>query len=264
MEKEVARHNYRFAMIPVGRIQVNRSYQRGEVPQTIREIIGNFDYHKVNPIKCAFRNDNYYAFDGQNTAVGLTMKFGGKYLAPVMFYTDIASAEEEAKLFEEINAKKFRKAATVADEWKSRIFRDDAVPGAVLRIVREGGLDLASDHNKGKSGVIPASLFKTLESLYLSYGEGIFTDAMSVLGAAWKFDKDAFRKPVVNGLFIFCSTYHGEYRKADLIDRLFRKGAGDIYKAGVLQTERGYKKYAREILAVYNHGTSVNRLQDKL
>ena len=264
MEKEVAKHNYRFALIQVGRIQVNKSYQRGEVPQTIREILSNFDYHKVNPIKCAYRNDNYYAFDGQNTAIGLTMKFGGKYLAPVMFYTDIASAEEEAKLFEEINSKKYRKAATVADEWKSRIFREDAVPTTVLRIVRGCGLDLANDNNKGKSGVIPASMFKTLESLYLAYGETIFTDAMSVFGAAWRYDRNAFRKPIINGLFKFVSTYHGEYRKADLIDRLFRKGAGDIYKAGLMQTERGYKKYAREILAVYNHGTSVNRLPDNI
>ena len=264
MEKEVAKHNYRFMLLPVGRIQVNPGYQRGEQKQTISEIVGHFDYHKVNPIKCAVRNDNYYSFDGQNTAIGLTILYGSKYLAPVMVYTDLASAEDEAKLFEEINSKKFRKAATVADEWKSRIFRKDDVPSAVLRIVREGGLDLANDTNKGKSGVIPASLFKTLENLYLTYGEAIFTDAMSVLGAAWRHDKNAFRKPVVSGLCRFCYTYHGEYRKADLIDRLFRKGANDIYKAGLLQTERGYKKYAREILAVYNYGTSVNRLPDKL
>lgn len=264
MEKEVMKHPYRFIMLPVGRIQVNNGYQRGEVKETIREIVNNFDYHKVNAIHCAYRNDNYYAFDGQNTAIALTMLFGSKYLVPVMYYTDILSAEEEAKLFEQINSKKYRKAATVADEWKSRIFRDDDVPSAILKIVRASGLDLANDNNKGKSGVIPASLFKTLESLYLSYGETVFTDAMSVFGAAWRHDKNAYRKPVVSGLFKFVSAYHGEYIKADLINRLFRKGAGDIYKAGVLQTERGYKKYAREILAVYNYGTSVNRLPDKL
>lgn len=263
-KKEVTKHPYRFALIPVGRIQVNNGYQRGEVQSTIREIVNNFDYHKVNAIHCAYRNGNYYAFDGQNTAIALMVLFGNNYLAPVMYYTDILSAEEEAKLFEQINSKQYRKAATVADEWKSRIFRQDAVPSSVLKIVRESGLDLASENNKGKSGVVPASLFKTLESLYLSYGETIFTDAMSVFGAAWRLDKNAYRKPIVSGLFKFVSTYHGEYIKTDLINRLFKKGAGDIYKAGLLQTERGYKKYAREILSVYNYGTSVNRLPDKL
>lgn len=257
-------HPYKLISLPVGRINVNHSYQRDQVPATVKEIVNNFDYHKVNPIKCAYRDGNYFAFDGQNTAVGLTMLFGGKYMAPVMIYNDLASADDEAKLFEEINAKKYRKAITVADEWKSRIFREDEMPTAILKIVRASGLDLASENNKGKSGIIPASLFKTIENLYLSYGETVFAETMSVFGAAWRLDKDAYRKPVISGLAKFISAYHGEYIKKDLIDRLFRHGAKDIYKAGLLQSERGYKKYAREILAVYNKGTSVNRLPEKL
>ena len=257
-------HPYKFTTLPVGRINVNHSYQRDQVPAVIKEIVNNFDYHKVNPIKCAYRDGNYFAFDGQNTAVGLTMLFGGKYMAPALIYNDLASADDEAKLFEEINAKKYRKAITVADEWKSRIFREDEMPTAILRIVRAAGLDLASESNKGQSGIIPASLFKAIESLYLQYGESVFSETMSVFGAAFRLDKDAYRKPIICGLAKFVSSYHGEYIKKDLIDRLFRYGAKDIYKAGLLQTERGYKKYAREILGVYNRHTSVNRLPDKL
>lgn len=263
MENATA-HPYKFTMLPVGRINVNHSYQREQVPAIIKEIINNFDYHKVNPVKCAYRDGNYFAFDGQNTAIGLTMLFGGKYMVPAMIYNDLATADEEAKLFEEINAKKYRKAITVADEWKSRIFRQDEMPTAVLKIVRASGLDLANDTNRGKGGVIPASLFKTIEGLYMSYGETVFSETMSVFGAAWRLDKDAYRKPIISGLAKFISAYHGEYIKRDLIDRLFRNGAKDIYTAGLLQTERGYKKYAREILAVYNLKTSVNRLPDKL
>ena len=264
MEKEVASHPYKMILYPVGRINVDHGYQRGEVQETIREIVNNFDYHKVTPIKCSSRNGEYFTFDGQNTCIGLTMKFGSRYLAPVMVYTDIGSSEDEAKLFEEINAKKYRKAITIADEWKSRIYRQEACPTTIRNIVRNCGLELANETNKGKSGVIPASLFKTLEKLYLSYGETIFTDAMSVFSKAWKYDKGAFRVPIVSGLFLFVSAYHGEYIKKDLVDRLSRKGASDIYKAGQSQMERGYKKYAREILSIYNWGTSVNRLMDKL
>lgn len=260
----VTSHPYKFTTLPVGRINVNHSYQRDQVPDVIKEIISNFDYHKVNPIKCAYRDGNYFAFDGQNTTVGLTMLFGGKYMAPAMVYNDLGDADAEAKLFEEINAKKYRKAITVADEWKSRIFRQDEMPTAVLKIVRASGLDLATGNNKGKSGIIQANLFKTLESLYLSYGETVFSETMSVFGAAWRLDKDAYRKPIISGLAKFVSVYHSEYIKRDLIDRLFRYGAKNIYTVCLLQTERGYKKYAREILAVYNLKTSVNRLPDKL
>lgn len=263
MDKAMS-HPYNQSTLPVGRINVNHLYQRDEVPETVKEIVGNFDYHKVNPIKVTYRDGNYYAFDGQNTAIGLTLLFGGQYKAPVMIYNDLPTAEDEAKLFEEINAKKYRKAITVADEWKSRIFREDATPTAILRIVRASGLDLADGNNKGKSGIVPASLFKALESLYLSYGEKIFSETLSVFGGAFLHDKNAYRKPIVCGLAKFVDAYHGEYMKTELIKRLFRHGASDIYKAGMLQTDRGYKKYAREILSVYNYGTSVNRLPDKL
>ena len=264
MNENVNTHPYKMVLLPVGRVQVNHNYQRGEVPPIVKEIIGNFDYHKVNPIKCAYRDGNYYAFDGQNTAIGLNMLFGADYRAPVMLYTDLLCAEEEAKLFEEINAKRYRKAITVADEWKSRVFRDDPCPTAILRITRANGLDLANDTNKGKAGVIPSAMFKTLEYLYLSYGETIFAETMSIFGAAWRYNRDAFRKPIIRGLAIFVDTYRGEYKKSDLVKRLFNSGAHDIYNAGLLQTERGYKKYAREILAIYNKNTSVNRLPNKL
>ena len=264
MNEKVETHPYKLVLVPVGRIQVNHNYQRDEVPQTIKEMLNNFDYHKVNPIKCAYRDGNYYAFDGQNTAIGLNMLFGAEYRAPMLLYTDLLSPEEEARLFEEINNKKYRKAITVADEWKSRIFREDPTPSAILRIVRANGLELANDSNKGKAGVIPASMFKTLESLYLSYGEAIFAETLSVFGGAWRYNRDAFRKPIVCGLAKFVEVYRGEYKKSDLIKRLFNKGAREIYNAGILQSERGYKKYAREILAVYNYNTSVNRLPYKL
>ena len=264
MGNEVKSHPYKFTQIPVGRINVNHNYQRDEVPTVIKEIISNFDYHKVNPIKCAYRDGNYYAFDGQNTAIGLTMLFGGKYMAPAMIYNDLATVDDEAKLFEEINAKKYRKAITVADEWKSRLFREDAAPTAILKILRSNGLELAHEANKGKSGVIPASLFKTMESLYQSYGETIFTETMSIFAGAWKHDKDAYRKPIIMGLAKFVDAYRGEYIKRGLCERLNKRGAEKIYTAGLVSTERGYKKYAREILAVYNLGTSVNRLPNKL
>lgn len=264
MSEEVKSHPYNFTKLPVGRINVNHNYQRDEVPQVVKNILSSFDYHKVNPIKCAYRDGNYYAFDGQNTAIGLTMLFGGKYMAPALIYNDLETADDEAKLFEEINDKKYRKAITIADEWKSRLFRGDSAPTEILKILRTNGLELANGSNNGKYGVIPASLFKTMESLYQSYGEGVFSETMSVFSGAWKSDKEAYRKPVICGLAKFVDTYRGEYIKRGLIDRLNRVGAEKVFTYGQMSLERGYKKYAKEILAAYNHGTSTNRLTDKL
>lgn len=262
MEKEVMRHPYKFDMIPVGRINVNHLYQRGEVPSVIKNIIGNFDYHLVNPIKCVYRDGNYFAFDGQNTAIALTMLFGAKYEAPVMIYNDIPTAEEEALLFEQLNDKIFRKAVSVADNIKSRLFRHEVLATDIRRIAQASGLDLSFDATKGKSGIIPASAYKTLEALYLSVGDSIFTETLSVLGGAWKYDKDAFRPQIIKGLAKFVEIYRDKYNKKALIDRLNRASAKDILNVWKISAEHGYKCIGREILAIYNKGTSVNRLPD--
>lgn len=264
MEKEVMKHPYNFAMLPVGRINVNHLYQRDEVPSTLRNILSNFDYHLVNPIKCVYRDGNYWAFDGQNTAIGLTMLFGSSYEAPVMLYNDISSAEEEAKLFEELNKSTFRKAASVADDLKSKLFRNDPNMTSLRSVLQANGLDVANETNKGKAGVIPNSLLKCVLHLYKTMNEAHFQETMSIFGGAWRYDRDAYRVPIIKALALFVKTYYGEYRKKDLIDRLHNHGAKEILRSAQFATEAGVKKYAREMLYVYNYKTRANRLQNKL
>lgn len=264
MEKEIVSHPYKFTTLPVGRINVNHLYQRGEVPSVIKNIIGNFDYHLVNPIKLVYRDGNYFAFDGQNTAIALTMLFGAKYEAPVMIYNDIPTAEEEALLFERLNDKAYRKATSVADDIKSRLFRSEALTTAIRNVAQRSGLDLSFDATKGKSGIIPSTAYKTLETLYNSCGETIFTETMSILGGAWKYDKYAFRPQIIKGLAKFVEVYYGKYDKKALVDRLNNANARDILNVWKLSTEHGYKCIAREVLAIYNKRTSVNRLPDLL
>lgn len=264
MEKEVASHPYNFQLIPVGRIGVNHSYQREEVSKTVREIYEHFDYHKVNPIKCTYRDGNYYAFDGQNTAIGLMLLFGGQYKAPVLIYNDLPSAEAEAKLFEEINSGKYRKAITVADMWKSQIFRKEEVPTNIRAIIAANGLDLANGQNNTNVGTIPSALFKCLESIYKQYGPAIFEETVSIFSGAWRMSRDAYKAPLIKGLALFVSTYYGEYAKRDLINRLFKVDAAEIVDSCKKLAEPGYKKYARAIMSCYNYKTSANRLTVKL
>ena len=174
----------------------------------------------------------------------------------------ILTPEEEAVLFERLNDKVFRKAVSVADNIKSRLFRHETLATDIRRIAQASGLDLSYDATKGKSGVIPASAYKTLEALYLSVGESIFTETVSVLGGAWKYDKDAFRPQIIKGLAKFVELYRDKYNKKALIDRLNRSNARDILNVWKISAEHGYKCIGREILAIYNKGTSVNRLPD--
>lgn len=264
MDEKVQSHPYNMILLPVGRINVNHGYQRGEVPSTVKEMVGDFDYHKVNPIKCTHRDGNYYAFDGQNTAIGLTLLFGGQYKAPVMIYNDLDTVEDEAKLFEEINSKKYRKAITVADMWKSQIFRGEKTPTHIRQIVTDNGLELANGQNNGKTGVIPSSLFKCLETIYKQYGPTTFEETVIVFTRAWKRKKAAYNVPLLKGLALFIETYFGDYSRADLVNRLMKTDVDNLIVSCKKLSEPGYKKYARAIVTIYNYRTSTGRLPMKL
>jgi hypothetical protein len=69
--KEIIQHPYSFELIPARLFTVNRNYQRDAQNKEINDIIANFDYHLVNPVKAVKRDGLYYIWDGQQTATAL-------------------------------------------------------------------------------------------------------------------------------------------------------------------------------------------------
>lgn len=258
----ITKHPYNFQLVPVGQINVDHLYQRDKVSRTVKGIINNFDYHKVNPIKCVFRDGEYFTFDGQNTAVGLCMKFGAQYPAPVLLYDDIPSWVDEAKLFEEINSKNFRKAVTVVEGWISRVNRGEETATDIKNIVNSHGLSIPGKVNKKGNGVIKA--LSALENAYNFLGDKLFDEEMDILSSAWGGNPDSLVAPILMGLARFVKAYYGEYNKAALIRRLHNADPRNIVIAGKASMEGGNSKYAREILAVYNKQTTTGRLPNKL
>lgn len=259
---DIIKHPYNFQLVPVGQICVDELYQRDRHNDIIKEIVNNFDYHLVNCIKCVFRDGTYFAFDGQHTALGLIMKFGEKYPAPVLIYDDIGSWTDEAKLFESINSKKFRKVVSVAEQWKSRVNRGEEHATDMKTILNQHGLFIPSKMKRGGNGVVTA--LTALESTYNELGAKLFEESIDIIASAWGGDKDSLSAPILRGMAKFVKTYYGEYNKASLIRRLHNFGAQKIIFAGKASNETGVNKYAREILAVYNKQTTTGRLTDKL
>lgn len=259
---EVKTHPYNFQLIPVGQISVDHLYQRQKESRTVKNMINEFDYHKVSPIRCVFRDNSYFAFDGQNTATGLLMKFGAKYLAPVLLYDDLPSWVDEAKLFEEINNPKYRKPVSAAQQWHSRVNRGEEVATSIKNIANRNGLTIPSAANKKGNGVIKA--LAALENAYYFLGEKLFDEEMSILYSAWGGNSDSLTAPILMGLARFVKVYYGEYNKKNLINRLHNVDPRNIIIAGKSSMEGGNSKYAREILAVYNKYTRSGGLQNKL
>lgn len=265
MDKVVS-HPYKFQLIPVGQINVNRLYQRPIKRDVVKNIVSNFDWHNVNCIKVVWNHDEWYAFDGQHTATGLRALFGGEYLAPCLVYDDVDGWFEEAKLFESGNQRSNHKPISVIDDWHSRLFRGEEKATNIKRICENHGLHIPTETGNKGDGYIKA--LNALEKNYDLMTPEQFDQLLFILVSAYGQKKEALRvalnAAMLNGLGLFIRTYWNEYQRRELIRKLKDTDPILILRAGKASAASGHAKYAREILSIYNSHRSTGRLPDKL
>ena len=249
---ETAKHPYEFKMIRAKEITVDRNYQRSIQKPMVREIVNNFDYHKVNCVKVIYRDGQYFAFDGQQTTNGLRQKFGDNYLVPCLVYYDVPSWVDEAELFEGTNGKKARKSVCSRDLWTSRINRGELVAMEIKRILEKNGFELwIRSNNSGKYWRVQA--LEAIERAYLKLGAVKFDELVEVIAKSWHGAPESVTSPMLGGMTLFISTYYGEYRKSRLIEKLGNPTSmGKIISGGASGSKTGPKKYALEIATIYN------------
>ena len=259
---KVVSHPYKFQLIPAGQINVNRLYQRPKKDATIKDIVNKFDWHLVNCVKVVWRNGGWYAFDGQHTTIALYVLFGEDYLVPCLVYEDVDSWFKEAELFEGTNDRGSHKVLTVIEDWHSRLFRHDEKAVKIRDMCANYNLRIPTGTGNSGDGVIMAlsALEKNFDKMTLEQ----FDQLLFILTAAWHGKKESLNAQMLNGLGQFVTTYWGEYVRRDLIKRLKNTDPTIILRAGRASAAQGQTKYAREILNIYNKGTSTGRLPDRL
>lgn len=254
-------HPYEFKLIKAKEINTDPLYQRDEKKSMVKEIIRNFDYHKVNPVKVVLRADRqYYAFDGQQTTIGLRSKFGENYLVPCMVYYDVPTWADEAELFEGANVKKAKCPVGIKDLWKSRLNRGEEQAVKIQRIVERYGLIVRASNSGDTRGQIRA--LNALDKIISTYGEKIFEEVISVISSAWNGDPVSLSAPMLYGMAIFVKTYSGEYNRGRLINKLNGTLPQLIISAGKGSASKSNTKYAREIVAIYNKNIRKGELEE--
>lgn len=257
-----ASHPYEFKLIKAREINVDPTYQRDEKKKMVKEIVRNFDYHKVNPVKVVLRNDRqYYAFDGQQTTIGLRSKFGDNYLIPCMVYYDVPTWADEADLFEGTNKKGAKCPVSTKELWKSRLARGEEKAVKIQRIAERYGLIVRANTSGSAKGQIKA--LNTIDKLFDAYGEDVFEEAISIVAAAWSGDPESLSAPILHGIAIFVNAFKGEYDRGRLIQKLNKKSPQVIIQAGKMSGARNNTKFAREILAIYNSNIRKAVLDEK-
>lgn len=247
-----AAHPYEFKLIKAKEINVDKLYQRKKQNKMVKEIVQNFDYHKVNCVKVIYREGLYFAFDGQQTTTGLRSKFGDNYLVPCLVYYDVPTWVDEAILFEGTNSKIARKAVGTRDLWFSRLNRGEKNAMDIQRIVERHNMVLFIKPNSGgKDGRVQA--LDAVERTYVKIGREKFDELFDVLDKVWHGTPKSIEAPMISGLGCFIDTFYGKYDKSRLIKRLSEPTSlGAIISGGSSGSRKGQRKYAEEIANIYN------------
>lgn len=259
--KEVTQHPYSFELVPAKLITVNRSYQRDAKDAEIKKIVSEFDYHLVNPVKVVKRDGYYYAWDGQQTATALYTKFGKEYLVPCFVYYDIPTSKEEAKLLVGGNTNGGAgKKLTALEIWKALIWADDETALKIKKILDDNGFRVST--GGGRVSKYTISAIGAIQSSYKVLTEKQFLQMLKIVKEAWNGDPDSLCATIIKAVTRFVRTYDGKFNETNLIRRLSKHAPVEIIRNGRTSLCKGDAKWAREVLAIYNNGTSSNRLPD--
>lgn len=258
--KDTASHPYKFQLIPADQIKVNTLYQRELNMSRVKKLVSAFDWHLVNPVKVVWNNGEWAAVDGQHTLFMLRAKFGDKYLVPCLVYEDVEDWFKQAEIFLGMNNVELRKVLGIRDAWKARLFSNESKANEIRKFCENYGIKIPIA--KGMSGRGWVSAVGALERAYDNMEKPQFDQFLYILTSAWKGDKSSLTAPIINGLSQFVKAYYGEYNRANLIHRLANTEPTVIIRAGKASVAGGQKKYAREILNVYNRYTTTGRLPE--
>ena len=260
MEK-VTQHPYDMQLIPARLFTVNRAYQREAQAKEISDIVSNFDYHLIRPVKAVKRDGMYYVWDGQQTATALYQKFGPEYLVPCLVYNDISSSKEEASLLVRGNTGTGGgKKLTPNQVWDAILWSDDPTALKINSIVNSHGYYMG--YSKRQKNTCAIKAVDAVQRSYKALTQDQFSTVFRVIRGAWGDDPDGVSANIISGLTRFIKVYDGRFDEQNLIRRLSKHPPVEIIRNGRASFCKGDAKWAREILEVYNNGTRTNRLPD--
>lgn len=250
-------YNFDFKEINSKYIISDQDYQHELNPVRVAKMLQEFDALLVNPPKLSFRDGRYYVFDGQHTVALLKTRNGGKDL-PILCKVFFGLTKvDEAILFERQNGK-WERDPLSAELLRSRFNRGERVALDVVKIAESHSFIVDFKQSQGRNRIVA---YATLEKLVCAYGPAGYSNCLAIIRAAWDGSTDSLRKEILEGTAIFLAQYDGQYNRAMLIRKLRGVPAIEIIRNGRLSTAGGSKKYAQQIVNIYNKNMT-NRLDD--
>lgn len=251
---------FEYKQINTKNIICDSEYQRQVDFNRVKRIVSNFNPNLVNPVKVSYRNGKYYVFDGQHTMKALITRNGNKDLPIDCKVYKGMTREDEARMFAEQNG--IYKAVESNQKLLSLYVARD-VDVMEFRDVTEW-CGIKCDFKKGTSTDRAINCYKACYDIYRKYGKTHYQTILRTIMEAWDGVHSALVKQIVNGLNIFIRIYKDEYDRNKLVSRLATVSPLSIVRDGKALASGGDKRFAVQILYVYNKGARERRLDNKI
>lgn len=252
--------NFEYKQISSKCILSEPSYQRSIDFSRVKKIVSNFNPNLVNPIKVSFRDGKYYVFDGQHTLKALVARNGNKDLmVDCKVYYDM-TLEDEARLFAEQNGI----ARVVESNQKlASLYVAKDIDVIEFKETVESVNIRCSFKKTGGHSPWAIACYKCLFDIYMKHGKSHTIELLKTITETWNGEPQSLRKEIIVGMNLFIVTYKGEYQRKILVKKLNAVSPITIIRDGKAVLTGGNKRFARQILNIYNRNTSTNRLEDK-
>lgn len=252
-------NEYKYGRINSSQIIADKAYQRPLDTKRVKKIVNDFNPKLVNPIKVSLRGGKYYVFDGQHTLRALVLKNGGKDLAVECKIYEGLTQEQEADLFAEQNG--ISKAVGIADKMRAMYLSGNKDIKELKEGIDSIGIVFDFSKNKASNKII---CYNAVYRIYKKDSIYSLMETLQIIIEAWNGHEDSLRKEIISGMHIFRKVYDGKYNREELVRKLTKVSAAYILREGSAFRSGGDKRFARQILNIYNRNKGGKKLEDKI
>lgn len=233
------------------------TYQRKLNLSRVAEIVRDFNPNLFNPPKLSFRDGRYYMYDGQHGVAAKKAINGGQDLPIYCKVTYGLTKDDEARLFKAQNGT-FARKVEYTDQMRVSFELGDERETNMVKLAESLGFYVDFSKGTARNHIVAVV---ALAKAYDRCGPTEYVNVLSIVKAAWDGEPESLRKEIIEAMTIFCADYAGQYDRAMLIRKLRGVPAIEIIRNGRMSTASGSKKYAQQIVNIYNKNMK-NRLDD--
>lgn len=230
-------------------------YQRPIDQKRVDNIVEHFDARLVNPIKVSYRNGKFWVFDGQHTMAALKKLNGGKDLNVkcLVFYN--LTKQDEAELFAQGNG--ISKPVNIGNRLRALVIAKDEKALKFVELIKRAGfsIDFTSAPAPNKISAV-GKAYKIYQTTTCSE----FSLILRIIKRAWNGKTESLKPEILGGMYELLRVHAVEINFDTLISKLSNAIPREIIRNGKGIVHGGDKRFANQMIYIYNKGLKSKRL----